>query len=130
VNDGTRLRLTEAERFLTRGAPGAAWPRSVVWLIRLALEHELDCFWTRRNAAVRRSRRMRSKLLALGVVTDRATGHAVAELWSTLSRAAHHHHYELAPTAAELRNWMDDAHALCDLLATHAFVPAHARPTR
>jgi hypothetical protein len=27
------------------------------------------------------------------------------ESWLGLSRAAHHHAYELAPTAAELRSW-------------------------
>jgi hypothetical protein len=29
-------------------------------------------------------------------------GHA----WSALSRACHHHAYELAPTAAELEGWL------------------------
>ena len=37
--------------------------------------------------------------------TELATraGHA----WSALSRACHHHAYELAPTAAELRAWIE-----------------------
>lgn len=117
MNPATRQRLDVAERLLSGHAPGPAWQRSAVWLIRLALEHELDCFWARHNPAVGRCRRMRSKLLALGVVADPSIQHAVTELWSTLSRAAHHHHYELAPTAPELRAWLDEAGTICGRLA-------------
>jgi hypothetical protein len=35
-------------------------------------------------------------------------GHA----WSALSRACHHHPYELAPTAAELQGWLAVVDAL------------------
>lgn len=42
-------------------------------------------------------------------VVDERVGRDYGELWATLSRAAHHHAYELAPTSAELRGWLDDA---------------------
>jgi len=32
-------------------------------------------------------------------------GRDAAAAWTALSRACHHHAYELAPTAAELRTW-------------------------
>ena len=35
--------------------------------------------------------------------------HRAAQLWSTLSRAGHHRHYELAPLVTELRAWLDAA---------------------
>ena len=49
---------------------------------------------------------MRAQLICLRTYLGDAnlaarTGHA----WSALSRACHHHPYELAPTAAELQSW-------------------------
>jgi hypothetical protein len=88
-----------------------------VWLIRLALENELDHLWARHCPAVTGCTR-RSQLLALGVVVDVQTQYLVTELWTALSRAAHHHHYEFAPTAAELRSWLIEARALWSNIAT------------
>lgn len=48
-------------------------------------------------------------VLALTGVVDKRLGRDYGELWATLSRAAHHHAYELALTSAELRGWLDDA---------------------
>lgn len=44
-------------------------------------------------------------------------GPAAAELWSRLSSAAHHHAYELAPTADELRAWHGEATHVVEGLA-------------
>lgn len=116
MNDGTRLRLDQAEKLLDGESSNGTWPRCAIWLTRLALENELDQLWDRRNPEVRGCTR-RSQFLALGVVIDGATSYRVAELWTTLSRAAHHHHYELAPTVAELRGWLNEARPLCAHLA-------------
>jgi hypothetical protein len=116
VNHGTRVRLDHAETLLDGSSLRLTWPRFAVWLIRLAVEHELDALWARRSPAVVGCSRS-SQLLALGVVADRETRHRASELWNTTSRAAHHHHYELAPTAAELRGWLDEARLLCAHLA-------------
>jgi len=61
--------------------------------------------WVRRTLDLE-GRSMRAQLICLRTYlgdTNLAarTGHA----WSALSRACHHHPYELAPTAAELRSW-------------------------
>lgn len=116
VNAGSRLRLDRAGELLG-GDTLSAWPRCAVWLIRLAVEHEIDDVWRRRRPELLTCRR-RSQLLALGVVLDHEVQHRATELWTTLSRAAHHHHYELAPTAAELRSWLSDADQLCADLST------------
>ncbi|WP_300011100.1 hypothetical protein [Pseudonocardia sp.] len=102
---GARLRLEHAERLLDGPMLAGVWPRCAVWLIRLALEHSLDALWLARSPEVRRCSK-RSQLLALGVVLDQATQYRVVQLWSALSRAGHHHHYDLAPTVAELRGWL------------------------
>jgi hypothetical protein len=47
----------------------------------------------------------RAQLLALTRTVDADIGHRGTELWHTLSRAAHHHAYELSPTGTELRSW-------------------------
>lgn len=117
MNAGTRLRLDRAEQLLAGEALAGAWPRCVVWLIRLAVEHEVDDVWRRHRPEVLACNR-RSQFLALGIVLDCGIQHRATELWTTLSRAAHHHHYELAPTAAELRSWLRDAGQLCTDLAT------------
>jgi hypothetical protein len=38
-------------------------------------------------------------------MVDPDLGSRATELWHTLSRAAHHHAYELAPIGPELRAW-------------------------
>jgi hypothetical protein len=58
---------------------------------------------------------MRAQLLLLPQFTDPGT--VARESWLGLSRAAHHHAYELAPTAGELRNWHFDVSAVADVLA-------------
>jgi hypothetical protein len=74
------------------------------WLIRLALEGALDEFWTRTLPSAAQTG-MRVQLLLLPTYCEaRVAGHA-RDAWFGLARAAHHHAYELAPTAAELRRW-------------------------
>jgi hypothetical protein len=106
-------RLAVADRILAEPelVEDGAWPRTCTWLIRLALEHSLDDFWAdRKPALVDVSRR--AQLLTLTRTVDGALGHRATNLWHTLSRAAHHHAYELAPTGAELRSWHIDVHSL------------------
>jgi hypothetical protein len=81
------------------------WPRACACLFRLALESGIDAYWRRTRPAVALCQQGRAKQLMLrgrlgpGVDVARCVGFA----WATLSAAAHHHCYELAPTAAELR---------------------------
>ena len=93
--------------------------------LRLALEHALNGLWARQYPELVDANK-RTQLLALAVVAEEADHQQATQLWSRLSRAGHHHHYELAPTAAELRAWLDEVRALAVLLDNLA--AAHRRP--
>jgi hypothetical protein len=96
--------LAEADRLLTTVVPGTRgwWPRACARLTRLALEQALDDYWPRVlpeavNCGVR------PQLLMLPRCAGANTAEQAAEAWYGLARATHHHAYDLAPTAAELR---------------------------
>ncbi|WP_181778861.1 hypothetical protein [Pseudonocardia pini] len=114
-------RLDVADRILH--APDlvedGAWPRACTWLIRLALEHGLDDFWATHRPEVAEVSR-RAQLLTLTRTVDSDLGSRATELWYALSRAAHHHAYELAPTGAELRTWHTDVHLLTEDLRSRS----------
>lgn len=98
--------LDTSDRLLREVVPGTrgVWPRVVAFAVRAALELEIDAFWARVEPEVAGAP-MRSKLLLLEAYADRAVAQTASELWHELSRATHHHAYELAPTAHELRAW-------------------------
>ena len=115
--------LDLADQMLTarvRGI-GSLWPRVCALLIRLALERSLDRFWARvlpEGAEVG----MRQQLLLLPQYARSSSEAADAaslarEAWLGLAGAAHHHLYELAPTAEELRRWLTAVNRLTVLLA-------------
>jgi hypothetical protein len=112
--------LAAADQLLIGPVPGigALWPRACALLIRLALEMTLDRFWVRAlPAAVGCGMRQQLLLLPL-YTTDLPTAPGLArEAWLGLAGAAHHHAYELAPTAAELRTWHTKVTELASLLA-------------
>jgi hypothetical protein len=100
--------LSLARGMLGRVDPDTAglWPRAAALLACRALEISVNRVWERRTLDLQ-GRPMRVQLICLRTYlgdTDLAAraGHA----WSALSRACHHHPYELAPTAAELRGWL------------------------
>ncbi len=110
--------LASADQLLTTPIPGLAglWPRACALLIRLALEQALDQYWTRMlPSAVETGMRVQLLLLPL-YAGDEATRLA-REAWLGLAGAAHHHAYELAPTAAELRGWHTAVTELAGVLA-------------
>ena len=93
-----------------------AWPRACTWLIRLALEHALDDYWQRRRPEVAAVSR-RAQLLTLARTVDPTLGQRCTQLWHTLSRAAHHHAYELSPTYIELCRWHHGVYRAAEDLA-------------
>jgi hypothetical protein len=111
--------LAAADQLLTSPVPdaGAQWPRACALLIRLALEMTLDRFWMRALPSAADCG-MRQQLLLLPRYTeDLPTAPGLArEAWLGLAGAAHHHAYELAPTAAELRTWHRAVTELATLL--------------
>lgn len=106
MTDDIAVLLDTSDRLLREAAPGTrgAWPRVVAFAVRAALELEIDSFWARVEPSVADAP-MRSKLLLLEAYADRLVAHSASELWHELSRATHHHAYDLAPTAHELRAW-------------------------
>jgi hypothetical protein len=55
---------------------------------------------------------MRSRLASLPAYVSGPEARQVVFVYVALSRACQYHPYELAPTAAELTGWIDDAKAL------------------
>lgn len=95
------------------------WERATVWILRLALEQSVDELWLQVAPALARCP-MRAQLLALRVFAGHDTAAQVATVWSALSRAAHHHDYELAPSVTELRRWRDQTATIATSLAASA----------
>ena len=98
--------LAEVDRLMAAPARGTRglWPRASAWLLRLALESALDDYWTDNAPAIGACRNRRSQILMLSRYVGAAGARRVAMLWWSLSRAGHHHSYELALTAGELKH--------------------------
>jgi hypothetical protein len=99
--------LGMARGLLGRADPDTAglWPRASALLATRALEATVHRPWERRTLDLQGCS-MRVQLICLRTYLGDAdlaarAGHA----WSALSRASHHHTYELAPTMAELQGW-------------------------
>jgi hypothetical protein len=100
-----------------------AWPRAAALLARQGLEVALDDYWERHFPPMRDTSR-RTQLLCLGqYVGSPELARRVRSAWMALTRACHHHPYELAPVADELRSWFEHVDVLIDQL-TEETVPA------
>jgi hypothetical protein len=104
VSDDASALLIEARRLLAK-APGdtaGMWPRAVALLARQSLETALDDFWRWKAPGAQEASR-HAQLICIGVfVKDERVAAGIRSAWNELSRACHHHAYELAPTAEEL----------------------------
>jgi hypothetical protein len=101
--------LTAARSLVDRPASDTRglWPRAAVFLARQSLEVALKTYWSAKAAGVEESS-MRAQLLCLGTwVSDEPLARRAHQAWSALSRASHHHPYELTPTRDELNGWFD-----------------------
>lgn len=109
--------LDEAATLLARPTPSMrrCWQRGCACLTRVALEKGLHHYWSHTAPSVAGCP-MRHQLLALPSFVGAETALAARTAWHGLSRAMHHHAYELAPTAAELQSWHRDVVALVGLL--------------
>jgi hypothetical protein len=94
--------LLEREDPITAGL----WPRATALLTRQALEAALDALWLRRARGVEMCS-ARAQLICLpAYLRDEELAERVSYTWTALSRACHHHPYELSPTASELLAWI------------------------
>lgn len=105
----TRELLYRAIDLLERPTAGTVglWPRATAVLTRQALERGLTEALSAKVGGIQRAP-VRAQLLCLRILLeDTATADEVNLAWWALSRACHHLSYELPPTAAELRAWID-----------------------
>lgn len=97
---------------------GGPWARAVAFLARQALEEALEELWRVRGVDLS-AVSTRAQLLCLRAYLDDDTLAAeVAYTWGALSRACHHHPYELTPTAEELSRWVTTTRALIRRIRT------------
>jgi hypothetical protein len=92
--------LNLARTLLEKGAPR----RAVALLARQALEEALDTYWKSKNLPFNPRQGRKQQLICLREYlrpTPLAT--QLHQTWATLSRASHHHIYELPPTVGELQ---------------------------
>lgn len=114
VEDGPGAILDLASTMLSNRdtvSPGL-WSRAAVLLVRQALEECLEGYWYMRGIAVDRCT-TRAQLICLReYLHEGDLASRVAHAWSALSRACHHHPYELPPTAEEIRMWIEPVRQL------------------
>jgi hypothetical protein len=91
------------------------WPRAVAFLARQALEEAVSTVLSAR-ATGSEACPARAQLLCLPTYAPTEAAHDATYLWGVLSRACHHHPYELAPTAEELDRWIAEVERLSEAL--------------
>jgi hypothetical protein len=105
----TKELLYRATDLLERPTSGTIglWPRATAVLTRQALERGLTEVLSAQVEGIQQAP-VRAQLLCLRIVLDdTAIADEMNVAWWALSRACHHLSYELPPTAAELRAWID-----------------------
>lgn len=95
--------LNTAHTLLRCGGPLKAELRSraAALLGRQALERALEFFWAGRWAGMATCS-MRSQLICLSVYVDNTIAAQASSAWASLSRACHHHPYELPPSIPQI----------------------------
>ena len=101
---------------------GGRWPRAAALLARQALEISLDDFWRAVAPGMERAS-SRAQFLCLRRYLEENIAERAYFAWTALSRACHHHVYELAPTAEELSRWIDDVEDVWRQIALRASKP-------
>ena len=88
------------------GRTVGVWARAVAYLSRQALESYLDEYWCKKAPGTERVS-TRAQLICLPCFLGNGDlARQITYTWNGLSQACHHHSYELAPTATELRGWV------------------------
>lgn len=97
-------------------ALGGERHRAVALVARQALERAIAAALERRAPGTSRVS-ARAQLLCLPTYAPTEPALAARYLWSVLSRACHHHAYELTPTAEELTGWLAETERVIAALA-------------
>ena len=105
--------LDYADDVLTGTIPlGNRGTRTAALLARCALEDWLDQQSAAWMIAGADRPTTTSKLVALTTLKDAETGESVQSIWNALSRACHHHAYDLQPSAPEIKGLVARVRAL------------------
>jgi len=101
--------LAMARQLLARASPETAglWPRAAALLGRQALETSLDGYWASRRIALESCPTLQQLICLREYLEDEELAGRVHHAWNALSRACHHHPYDLPPSAAELAGWLE-----------------------
>ncbi|HQZ16318.1 MAG TPA: hypothetical protein PLD86_05495 [Vicinamibacteria bacterium] len=92
------------------------WPRASALLVRQALEESLTGYWLVKGIALEHCS-TRAQLICLReYLREGDLASRLAYTWGALSRACHHHPYELPPTVEEIKTWMEPVRELHDVL--------------
>jgi hypothetical protein len=100
--------LAEVHRLIDTVPPRSegVWARSAALLTRQALESAVRTRLSTYAEGIDDAP-FRAQLLCLqGVIADSDVARRANYLWAALSSATHHSGYELAPSAADLREWL------------------------
>ena len=108
--------LSAAEALITTPECGTAglWPRTAAVLGRQAIEGALRQYWGRREPGLKDCSSHAQFLCLVAYLSKRGLAQETSAAWSALSRACHHHPYELSPTAGELRAWLTTARTFAE----------------
>ncbi len=102
--------LQLADAYLAAATPGRV--RQTCWIARRGLEQIVEQL-LRSRGFVMPEATMAAKLITVQVAFEGTRIPALAwHSWQALSRACHQHAYELSPTYAEVRGWLEDVHEL------------------
>lgn len=108
--------LTCAEQVLDGTVKlGARGPRTAALLARRAFEDWLDevsASWSK-DVVTDRPPTTTSKLVALEALQGAEVGEVARRVWHGLSRAVHHHAYELQPSVGEVRQLVEQVRVVC-----------------
>lgn len=118
VGPSSRELLAAADALLSEASPAwqGRWPRAVALLTRQALERAMEELF-HAKAPPLMSASYRAQLLCLGVWVSDELADRAAYAWWALTRACHHHAYDLAPTSGELATWFEVADELSRTVA-------------
>jgi hypothetical protein len=97
-----------ARQLLNRASPETAglWPRAAALLARQALEMAVGDYWTVRTIPLSSCPTLQQLICLREYCNDAELVGLVHHAWNALSRACHHHPYELAPSTGEIGAWL------------------------
>ena len=105
--------LSMARQLLARASPETVglWPRAAALLGRQALERSIDDYWTARQIPLASLPTLQQLICLREYHAEPELAGRVHHAWNALSRACHHHPYDLPPSAGELQGWLETVEA-------------------